>query len=282
MKRKEFAPKILSALIVLSLVFTGCTQDENDAAENQQQSLDELRMASEMDDMETVLEDVVISAYEGQESTENRMSSSNATTTFADCVTITAVIQLNHRELTIDFGTDGCLVNGHLLKGQIVITYDRDPQAQEALLNYTLVDFFINLRQVLGNKTILRELSNDNGNPQFTHTLNLTVIWPNGVQASRDGLKVREWVEGFGSGNFTDNVFEITGHWYSTFANGNTHTNDVVIPLRREATCAHFVSGSIDVERTFFSGVLDFGDGSCDNQATFTFASGEVVNITLN
>ncbi len=65
--------------------------------------------------------------------------------------------------------------------------------------------------------------------------------------------------------------------------NGNTHSYEVVIPLRREVICHYFVSGSIDVQRTNFSGVFDYGDGDCDNMATFTFDStGEVIEITLN
>ncbi|NNL31869.1 MAG: hypothetical protein HKO80_01555, partial [Flavobacteriaceae bacterium] len=57
---------------------------------------------------------------------------------------------------------------------------------------------------------------------------------------------------------------------------------EVIIPLRREVICYYFVSGSIDVERTNFSGVFDFGEGDCDNMATFTFDTGEVVDIVLN
>ena len=38
-----------------------------------------------------------------------------------DCVTITVVAEQGFREVTIDFGTEGCLVRGHILKGQIVI-----------------------------------------------------------------------------------------------------------------------------------------------------------------
>ena len=74
MKIKKIAPRILTTFIVLSLVFTSCTKDENDSADTQQQNLEELRMSSEMDDMETVLEDVVITAYEDQETAENRMA----------------------------------------------------------------------------------------------------------------------------------------------------------------------------------------------------------------
>ena len=131
-------------------------------------------------------------------------------------------------------------------------------------------------------RTIFRELSNENGNPQFTHTLDLTVIWPNGVQASREGEKVREWVEGFGSGVYSDNIFEITGNWTTTFVNGNTHTYEVLTPLRRQVICSYFGSGSIDVQRTNFGGTFDYGSGDCDNLAIFTFNNGNEVDIILN
>jgi hypothetical protein len=110
----------------------------------------------------------------------------------------------------------------------------------------------------------------------------MTVIWPNGKQASREGLKIREWVEGFGSGFFSDNVFEFTGNWSTTFVNGNTHSYQVITPLRREMICDYVVSGSVDVERTNFGGTFDYGNGDCDNQATFTFNNGTIVDIVLN
>ncbi|MGK0429751.1 MAG: hypothetical protein ACJARX_001419, partial [Psychroserpens sp.] len=120
------------------------------------------------------------------------------------------------------------------------------------LITYDLINFYFDAKHIIGSKTLLKELSNDNGNPEFTHTLEMTVIWPNGKQASREGLKIREWVEGFGSGFFSDNVFEFTGNWSTTFVNGNTHSYQVITPLRREMICDYVVSGSVDVERTNF------------------------------
>ncbi len=102
------------------------------------------------------------------------------------------------------------------------------------------------------------------------------------MQASREGTRIREWVEGFGSGVYSDNVFEITGDWTATFVNGNTHTYEVMMPLRREVICDYFVSGTFDVQRTNFGGLFDFGEGECDNQATFTFNNGQEIEITLN
>ncbi|NNK82814.1 MAG: hypothetical protein HKO92_06800, partial [Flavobacteriaceae bacterium] len=198
------------------------------------------------------------------------------------CVTVTVVAEQNSREVTIDFGTEGCMINGNLFKGIINLSWNRNPQAQEILITKSFTDFYFNAKNIQGGKTILKQRQNNNGNPQFTKTLDITVVWPNGDTANRTGTKIREWIEGHGSGVWSDNVFEISGNWTTTFVNGNTHSYTVLTPLRREVICYYFVSGTIDVIRTNFSGVFDYGDGECDNLATLTFANGTVVDITLN
>lgn len=266
--------------MVLGLTFTSCSKDETTETENQVQDTSEVERSAEIDQIDNVLGDLVIDAYEGQELSETGRTTYNGD--IPDCVTITVVVQQNYRQVTLDFGTEGCLVRGHLLKGQIIFDYTRNPEAQQIAINYNLVDFYFDAKNIIASRSILKELSNDNGNPQFTHDLSITVIWPNGLQASREGTRIREWIEGFGSGVFSDNVFEITGDWEATFVNGNTHTYEVIVPLRREVICYYFVSGSFDVQRTNFGGVFDFGDGDCDNQATFTFNNGTEIPITLN
>ena len=273
--------KFMFALVVLGLTFTSCSSEDAITEEEQNVEISEVQRSAEVDIAASVVGDIIIDAYEGQEFSESgRLAEQQSA--LPECVTITVVAQQGFREVTVDFGTEGCFVHGHLLKGQIVFSYTRDTQAQQVLISYELIDFFFDAKNIIGSKTLLKQLSNDNGNPQFTHTLDLTVIWPNGVQASREGLKVKEWVEGFGSGVFSDNVFEITGNWTTTFVNGNSHTYNVLTPLRREVICFYFVSGTVDVQRTNFGGVFDYGDGDCDNEATFTFNNGTVVDITLN
>ena len=267
-------------LVVLGLTFTGCSNEDTATEEEQNVEISEVRLSSDIDTAASVIGDIIIDAYEVEESNDlNRTAEQSG---LSDCVTITVVAQQGFREVTVDFGTEGCMVHGHLLKGQIVFSYTRNPEAQEVLITYNLVDFFFDAKQILGNKTLLKQLSNNNGNPQFTHTLDLTVIWPNGAQASREGLKIKEWVEGFGSGVWSDNVFEIMGNWTTTFINGNTHSYEVLTPLRREVICFYFVSGTVDVQRTNFGGIFDYGIGDCDNQATFTTNNGNVIDVTLN
>ena len=290
--RKTFyiKQKAILCLILLSLVFSSCSNsDEVIETEDVAQDTTEVQRSAEIDQIDNILGDLVIDAYEEQESIADRRGTTADSSNDAfyakdipECVTITVVAQQNYREVTLDFGTEGCIVNEHLIQGEIVFDYTRDTEAQEIMINYSLVDFYFDGKNVIANRSILKELTNNNGNPQFTHNLSITVVWPNGVQASREGTRVREWIEGFDSGVFSDNVFEITGDWTATFVNGNTHSYEVLVPLRREVVCAYFVSGSFDAQRTNFGGVFDFGNGNCDNQATFTFNNGTEVPITLN
>lgn len=288
MKKFNLPNKVVLAILVFGLLFTACSNDESVDMDSPNQDYTELALSSEVDETVAALDDISLDIFEQQESFDSsRISNESSRTSnhfnnLPDCVTITVVIEQNYREVTLDFGTEGCLVRGNILKGKIILSWERNPGAQEVLITKSLVDFYFNAKNIEGTKTILKQRSNENGNPQYTHTLELTITWPNGLEASHEGTKIREWIEGHGSGIWSDNVFEITGNWTTNFVNGNSHSYEVIIPLRREVICHYFVSGSIDVERTNFSGVLDYGEGDCDNQATFTFDSGEVIEITLN
>jgi len=288
MRKLNVTKQMFMVVTVLALILTGCSDNEPVTSEvlELEQDSSAVALSSEIDVASETMDDIAISVYEEQEANENTTGrvaiQPERFENLPDCVTITVVAEQNSREITIDFGTEGCEVRGHVLKGKILLSYTRDPEAREILITKTLEDFYFNDKNIIGGKTILKQLSNENGNPQFTRTVDFTVIWPNGAEASRSGTKIREWVEGHGSGIWSDNVFEVTGNWTSTFRNGNSHSYEVVIPLRREVICRFFVSGSINVERTNFSGVFDYGEGDCDNQATFTFDNGNVRDITLN
>lgn len=286
MNLKCYFSKLLLVAVVIGGLLTSCSSDNEPLElQSEQESLDDVKRLAEMDDMDALLSHLVINGYENDQEViaDRAISTAKSQNTYLpECVTVTVVAQQNFREVTLDFGTEGCLVRGRLLRGQLVFDYTRNPEAQEIQINYNLVDFYINARQVIGSRTVLKERENANGNPQFTHNLNLTVVWPNGLEASRSGTKVREWVEGLGSGDFTDNVFELSGNWETTFVNGNTHSYEIIDPLRDEVACATMVSGTVNVQRPNFGGILDYGDGTCDALATFTFNNGNSTIIVLD
>ena len=274
-------------LLVLGfgLLLTSCSSNEDDTDQDDVQDYAEVALSAEIDRASDAMDDFAIQIYEDQESQEADPigdSKTRALSGFPNCASIVVDIAQHSRDITIDFGNDGCVINGNSYKGKILLSYERNLEAHQINIVMTLKDFYFNNKNIQGGKTIVRVLANENGNPEFTNMTDMSIVWPNGAEGSRNGIIVREWVEGFGSEVWSDNVFEVTGYWTTTFVNGRTHSYEVIEPLRREELCHYFVSGTFSVERTNFSGVFDFGHGDCDNQAKFTFENGFGVDTILN
>ena len=184
MKTNVIKRLLMLTVLVTVTLFSACSDEDPAIDTPNTQDVTEMSRASEIDAIDVSLGDLVINAFESQEASSGR---NNYNTNLPECVIITAVVQQNAVTVNIDFGTEGCLVNGNLIRGEIDMSYTRDPEAMQILINYTLVDFYFNNKSVEATRTILRERSNENGNPQFTHSLDITVTWPNGLQASRSG-----------------------------------------------------------------------------------------------
>ncbi|GMN05785.1 hypothetical protein MTsPCn5_11740 [Croceitalea sp. MTPC5] len=198
-----------------------------------------------------------------------------------DCVTITTVVTDTTKERTLDFG-EGCeLPNGNTLSGIIKLSYVKDMTLAQKTIALVLENFTFNGVSVEGGADILRVRSNENGNPQGTANASFNATWPEGETASFTGTRTREWIEGYGSGFWGDNVFLITGK--RTFVNkaGNTFDKEVVSPLRRELSCRFIVSGVLDITRNENTVSLDFGDGSCDAKGILTLPDGSSEEVFL-
>ena len=199
-----------------------------------------------------------------------------------DCVTITVVIVQNMKTVTIDFG-DGCeLRNGNFVSGKIMLVYENDPEAASRMITYAFEEFYFNRKNVEGGGSILRERSNENGNPQSTKTFDITVTWPDGLFANKEGQKVREWIEGYDTHAWGDNVFLITGRWKFVKKNGTELTASIIEALRRELACKFIVSGIIELSKNDNNAVLNYGDGECDDLATVSINGGEEREIHLS
>lgn len=198
-----------------------------------------------------------------------------------DCVTITTVVTSSSKEKIIDFG-EGCeLPNGNFLSGIIKLSYLKDMEMTTNTLSFSLENFIFNGVYVAGSATVERMRSNENGNPQSEAVANFTGEWPDGDTASFSGNRTREWIEGFGSGFWGDNVFLISGKGIYTGKYDNVFVKETISPLRRELSCRFLVSGILEITRNDTTVSLDFGDGSCDSKGILTYPNGESEEILL-
>ncbi len=264
-------------LLLISLFVVSCSKDDTQPTQEQtaEFSVENTEKTSEADATTDKALLMVESAYAELEEEAGRDASF-----FSDCVTVIINTENEVTFVTLDFGLGCELPNGNIVSGKIHFTYS-PIQSGTRTINYTFEDFIINEKSIQGGGTIFRERYNASGNPQSTFHNNILITFPDGVTAALNGVRVREWISGVGSGTWWDNVFLVTGNWSTELSNGFSRSALVIEALRREATCHFFVSGVVEVTRNGVTGYLDYGDGTCDNIAILT-VNGEEHTIILH
>lgn len=192
---------------------------------------------------------------------------------------------------TIDFGTVGCtLASGNVVKGRIIMSFTFNPGATSHTINYQFDNFYHNNLKFDGNKTFTRVMTPATATtpslPVVTMNMDMSVTLPNGNVYQRVGQRVRQITAGYDTPNvLTDNVYSVTGSWTTTFPSSTLQTSTITTPLMVKMSCIStnkplLVSGVITIERNGNTATLDYGDGTCDNTALFTF-NGTSVTIVI-
>ena len=281
MKKSLKKMNITGSLLMATLFIMSC--DKNDSEEVSEDGTITATELSASDETDLIAEDVINIGEEVYATDEIIMTSkANYMSDFLpDCVTITTVVTSTSKEKTIDFG-EGCeLPNGNILAGIIHLSYSKDMDLEMKTLNLSLENFTFNEVSVEGGATIVRVRSNEDGNPQSDAVADFSSIWPDGDSASFTANRTREWIEGYGSGHWGDNVFLISGKGTYSGKLGNVFIKETIVPLRRESSCRFIVSGILELTKNDATSILDFGDGTCDAKGILTDPDRESEEIFL-
>jgi hypothetical protein len=199
------------------------------------------------------------------------------------CVTVSispAQLHVFPKTVVMDFGA-GCFSHGHLRSGKITTVFTGRLLESGQSATTTFDNFKIDSVTVTGTHKVTnttatasgqRQLKVDITNGQLTHNTGLYVAW----NASR----VHTQTEGGNTISPLDDVFQLAGRSTGTTGLGstqllawNTETGET---LTRRFTCRWIAKGTIKTTVTGLAsgtqraGVLDFGDGTCDNQAVLS------------
>ncbi|MEL7269682.1 MAG: hypothetical protein AAGL34_08915 [Bacteroidota bacterium] len=276
----KMAPWVLGLSL---LTITSCTNEEDastEIASDEVISVAELQVSDESELITEEISSIAEDVYASDEISTTAKGDYRSDY-LPECVVITTTVTEFTREKIIDFG-EGCeLPNGNVLSGIIKLNYAKDMTVASKSISLTLENFTFNSVAVEGSASVLRLRSNENGNPQGTVTSEFSATWPNGDTASFTGTRTREWIEGYGSGFWGDNVFLITGKRTYIGRLGNVFVKEVTTPLRRELSCRFIVSGVLEISRNDNTATLDFGDGSCDATGILTQPDGTETEIFL-
>jgi hypothetical protein len=192
----------------------------------------------------------------------------------------------------LDFGTTGCAgPDGHVRRGKIIIDYSDRIVYPGAIATTTFDGFFVDSIHVEGTHKITNQTTTSPLVPRFQiEVINGKLTKPNGNYTEWNSVRTITQIEGILTPDIPrDNVYRIEGN-----ANGFVHRSNLAVrwestitePLIRRFTCHWIVKGRVRTVRanlpsnSRWVGILDFGAGSCDNQATLT-VNGVTHQITL-
>jgi hypothetical protein len=273
---------------------TSCNKD--DAKEENNITQDEISTSAKIDDVADDISKIVEEQFNPDTGIENRGTST--ANLLPECATVTRMPETGFPAVgqnitkTIDFGTTGCVfpITGAILKGKIIVTIPYQPTSNVHTATYTFVDFYHNARKVVGTKTFIRTFTPATASTTaklvVVMNMDLTVTLIDGRVITRTGSRTRELVEGLNTPLvFVDNIYKVTGEWFTTFPNAGVKTSTITSPLLLKIACSVtnksiFSKGVITFTRNNNTATLDYGDGTCDNVAVFT-RNGVATTITL-
>jgi hypothetical protein len=198
----------------------------------------------------------------------------------ASCVTITDSGEgVYPRTIVLDYG-DGCEgPGGNIRSGTILITLTNEMSEVGATRTVTFQDFAFNNKQLVGSRITTRLENTANGEPQFARSIDMTISYIGTIE--RHFTENIVWTSGYDTEACGDNVFTITGSGYVIRPNGVVVNRTISVPLVRDFICGYTVSGVITIDAPNGIRIIDFGNGTCDDEATVLF-NGNTTTIVLH
>ena len=258
---------IAGLLIGLAVMLHSCKKDKEEETNNTQTEAAELSVANNI--AETMYDDVFnVVLLDGQ--------SNNVAGRGNSCATVT----LNNSDpdtypkiMTLDFGPGCTGFDGLTRKGKIIATLSGRIRTAGTSITISFDNYSVNDFKLEGEFSITNN-SGNNGLSFTTQTTNGKLTYPGGTLFyTHSGNHTLTQTAGAGTPSFLDDSFSLTGSGTTTSSLGNSLTVNITTALVKKATCANVVSGIEQFTYNNINGTLDFGDGSCDNQALLTIGS---------
>jgi hypothetical protein len=186
------------------------------------------------------------------------------------------------KKVTFKFGRNGngCQTSdGKRLKGSIILLYQLNTTLNYVkMIDVSFINFSINDIKFEGfeKRNLLPGTI-----PELHTTTDVRIIWDDNTDAIYDGEKISKKVVGANTNNPNDDEYLVTGNLDMKLRNNDQFDVLVIAPLRRKRTCDFYVSGEVKITSDNEDAFLDYGNGECDNQATYTDPDGNVEQITL-
>ena len=261
--------------IALTSIFSACNKkDSADNSAKDQPTAITLTTASSIS--ETLYDDVFnqVSIEAENNNVSGRLSTGCATVTLSP-----ADINVFPKTMTIDFGT-GCTINNVTRKGKLIVNLTGKLRTTGSVLTVSFDNYYVNEFKLEGTFSITNNTSN-NTLSFTTQTTNGKLTYPGGLlYYTHTGSHTYTQTAGASTPSFLDDNWSVTGSGTTKSSLNESLTVTIKTPLVKTVSCGAVTSGVEDFQYNNISGNLNFGEGTCDRQATLTIGSfSQVINF---
>ena len=185
------------------------------------------------------------------------------------------------KTIIIDYGEGVEDHLGRIKSGQVIVELSKEMNLEGAVKTMTFSEFKVGEASVDGYRVVTNLGSNEEEHKEFSIEGEISVE-KNGVLRTKTFARKRSWVEGYGTCEREDDVFLISGT--STLYSGSKSVlTTITTPIKiTPAVCKFPLEGEVSIEKSNGrGGVLNFGSGDCDSEATLTLSNGKVKTVDL-
>jgi len=270
---KKIVSKSLLVLSVGAMMFTSCNKetasDQSKEIEVKVDSQIELELSEFVDDDITNIGNSIDQDLFKLGKQDNRKGKF-----YGDCAEVTREEKGSVVKVTVDFGEACEDSRGNIRSGKISINKTFNKADKTTNFVYSFKDYTFNGNAVKGTKVLKRTWSDkETGLATTDKKSTITIILADDAGTiTRFTNKKREWLEGFRSGNWNDNVIRVTGKAWGKNIKGDFYRTEIIEPVIIKNSCENrFVEGV--KHRKVTNGkefTVDFGNGECDDYFTVT------------
>lgn len=274
MKQQLKAMKTYGSIALVALIaLSACRKDNKDNSDTDTT----VSLASGGSVSQSLYDDAFdVITTEGENNSVNGRVETCATVTLSPADTTTFP-----KTMTIDFGTGCVSSNGITRKGKIIATLSGKIRKSGTTASVTFSNYYVNNYHVEGTYSITTNSGSGNGINYTTAVSGGKITWPDGsTWFNYSGTHTLVQTGGIGTATISDDVFSWTGGFTSSSSAGKSLTVSITSPLVKSMSCKNIVSGVQAFTYNVISGSINYGDGTCDNQATLTVGN-RTQQITL-
>lgn len=254
----------LVTCLTAMFAFMSCSEDAEDPQLEQQQTEEEgdftsaeVRSIIEMDETTNMFDTILSDFY-----FDNGMSNKSGN----DCYSA----EYFENGFVVTF--NNCVLNEtENINGTLNVSYGMGDSS--STFTATFSDFYIGTIKVNGTRSYTLTITEEE-TISFEINSNINLEYEDGSVITESGTKVLAFI--FAEGE--DTLWNLQGTWTFT-KDGNTYT--IGGNVSKGLTCEYWSQGTMNISVNDLVVDIDFGDGTCDDQAVLTYPNGATQNITL-